>query len=517
MNAEPGAATDALRVSGGGVFSVASTELQRHGSLLGEVADELSWCAHRITAIDASGAMPSISMSAPGPAAGGPGGWLFEAHSAARRADCAVDEAASMLRAASVECSFLATALHLAANGYTVTESLVDGYLQAVAAEIGRSLGFLTSTLGVVLVPGVIGALTLGVAALGAGAFVNPRGARQVAGAARAWIEARKELLSDPRFVLLVRLSAMSADDFGLGLLRMPQPLPRMLGDEGWGILGVDTSAAAGMFVGGAVGALRETPVTVQPVRRRQSTVVAGWSARAERIPTGPAQVRVDRYVSPGQPNRFEVYLGGTLDASTMARDQPWDMTSNVAGVAGRSSGAYRAVTAALRDAGVTPDSPLVVSGYSQGGLVGARLAASGDYNVRGLFTLGAPVGQVPVPATTNWVALEHTDDLVPAVGGIFASGAAVRAQRQVFRSEQPDGRLALPAHQLDRYRATAELADGAADRRLTTAAVGFAETTVGTTRVESTWYQAKRVRPGETPAARRRPTPPSVRQPSVR
>lgn len=475
------AGADALLVSGGGVTSVVSAELFQHRARLAHAADGLMVCANRLVAIDA--------LVRP---AGDQYGSLLDS-APSRRAEVAIDDAQWALRMSAGKCMVLAVSLQLAADGYSRTEDLLERSAQSVAAQIGHSLGFLTSTLSMILLPGLVAALTLGTGALALAAIMDPGGVLRAVRGARNWLDERKEILSDPRFVQLVRLGAMSADDFGLGLLHVPEPVRSMLGDEGGGLLGLDTSAGTGMLLGSSFGALRETRVSVTPVRSRATPSATGWADRAARIPTGAAQVRVDRYIIPGQRDRFEVYIGGTADASAFAQSEPWDMTSNVAGVAGLSAGAYRAVTTALAAAGATADSPLMVSGYSQGGLIGARLAASGDHNVRGLFTLGAPAGQVPVPARVSWVALEHTDDLVPAVGGIFASPTAVLARREVFRGVRPDDRLALPAHQLNRYRASAALADESGDRRLQSAAGELSAFTAGAERAESTWFHAQR------------------------
>ena len=61
--------------------------------------------------------------------------------------------------------------------------------------------------------------------------------------------------------------------------------------------------------------------------------------------------------------------------------DEPWDLTSNVTGVAGLDAGSLRATELAMHDAGIRPDDEVQFVGFSQGGLVAARLAASGEWN----------------------------------------------------------------------------------------------------------------------------------------
>ena len=145
-------------------------------------------------------------------------------------------------------------------------------------------------------------------------------------------------------------------------------------------------------------------------------------------------------------------------------------MTSNVVGIAGAKAGSYRAAEAAMKLAGIRADSSVVFTGYSQGGLVAAQLAASGDYRTAGLFTLGAPAGQVAVPKAVPYVAIEHTEDIVPAVGGTWASSAPVLVRRSVFGGKPANSTLVFPAHQLSQYRASAALLDRSDDQRVAAA-----------------------------------------------
>jgi len=174
-------------------------------------------------------------------------------------------------------------------------------------------------------------------------------------------------------------------------------------------------------------------------------------------------------------------------------------MTSNMNAVAGREAGSYRAVTAAMASAGITPSSPVMFTGYSQGGLIAAELAASGDFDTRGLFTLGAPAAQVEVPTSIPWVALEHTDDIVPAVGGSWASADPVLVRRELFYGRPVSTEQMLPAHQLDGYRETAALVDASHETRVVSALAAFDSFGDGTTSADSTLYTG--VRDLRTPA----------------
>ena len=111
---------------------------------------------------------------------------------------------------------------------------------------------------GVVALPLLVpAALTAAGAFAGVWAF-TPESSRKKA--VNEWIRANKGLLSDPRFVSFVRLAVSSADDFGEGLVHLPEPLGQILGDGGLGILGVGSSAAVVVGVAGTAGVLKRRP-----------------------------------------------------------------------------------------------------------------------------------------------------------------------------------------------------------------------------------------------------------------
>lgn len=221
----------------------------------------------------------------------------------------------------------------------------------------------------------------------------------------------------------------------------------------------------------------------------------AGFADLADRIPTTAdgGQVRIERYGDSAHPS-WLVYIGGTLEWSPTGSTEPWDMTSNVAAVADQEAGSYRAVLQALQAAGVQPGDPVVPVAHSQGGLIAAELAARGDINAVGMVTFGAPAGQVAVPAEVPAIAVEHTDDIIPALGGTAADDdGRTYVRRQLFAAADVPVDEALPAHQLVGYRETAGLLDASAEPRL----VAFREqldVIVGTTPGEQSVWRAERI-----------------------
>lgn len=469
-----------LEISGGGSIAVASGELFEAADSVGRVATLLSECRHRALGVDRGLSLGELVTA--------------DAPVSALAAEKALDDAASALDRASHSAVRLHDALLLSAGAYGAVDGSLEEVSTRLAARVGNLFGLALPAIALLLLPSVIG---IGVSGAIGFAILTPQQRRGLAATLPGWFRKNSGALSDPRVVQLVRLAVMSADDVGGGVLRLPPDLVPMLGDEGIGVLGLGSSAGMIVAASHPAGALAETAVSV--TRLGRTTLVSpasGYADRASRVPEGAAQVRIERYRQRDKPDRFEVYIGGTRDFSPIPRTEPWDMTSNVDAIAGIDAGSTRVAREAMASAGVTASTPVIFTGYSQGGLVAADLAASGSFDTKGLYTLGAPAAQVAVPPSIPWVAIEHTDDLVPAVGGTWASADPVLVRRELFAGRPVDTSVAFPAHQLDAYRQTAALADGSGERRLVASVTGFESFGEGATSVESTLYRGRRVGP---------------------
>jgi pimeloyl-ACP methyl ester carboxylesterase len=192
------------------------------------------------------------------------------------------------------------------------------------------------------------------------------------------------------------------------------------------------------------------------------------------------------------------VYIAGTTDFGPNS-DEPFDMASNLAALADSDAGSYTATLDAMEQAGVQAGDPVHLFGHSQGGLVAARLAASGAFDTQSLVTFGSPSGQVPVPDSVLQVAVEHTEDLVPALGGAPLDGADGRdrtvVSRSVFDDAPPSAAESGSAHYMTEYEKTARLIDGSADPRL--AGLDEALAGIGTGAGVAQAFRAERVRSG--------------------
>ncbi|HEY5230187.1 MAG TPA: hypothetical protein VIJ11_04720, partial [Galbitalea sp.] len=226
----------------------------------------------------------------------------------------------------------------------------------------------------------------------------------QIGPALQDFLKVHGRILTNPLTVAAIRELSSDADGLGEGFMLVPPPVAAAL--QASGATGVSSSADSVVGVGRAVGLFEHSGVTVT----RTSSFEYGapptsLRARAESFPIPESdpngeQIRIDRYVQPGKPDRFDVYIAGTVTFDPVTGTEPFDLSSDLEGVGQQSPESYSAVVQAMHEAGIRADSPIVVNGYSQGGLLASMVAASGNYNVKGVVTFGAPSGQVHIPAS---------------------------------------------------------------------------------------------------------------------
>ncbi|MBS1673571.1 MAG: hypothetical protein JSS74_06365 [Actinobacteria bacterium] len=258
----------------------------------------------------------------------------------------------------------------------------------------------------------------------------------------------------------------------------------------------VDPRAGAALTAGGAA-ALGPGDVRVMrsdPAPGRVAGAPATLGEAVARVPSGRPQVRVEMYEFADGTRRAVAYVDGTRPDGGPA--EPWDMDSNIALYADRQdSDALKAVTAALRDAGVDERTPVDLVGYSQGGMLANVVAASGEFTVSGVFTVGSPV-EATLPEDVLSVAVRHTDDPVASLAGGGSpngtgSADSLTITRTVERGHGADPDV--PAHQLDRYRETVRLAEQSGDARMGAITQHFAGLREAA-RMTSTDYTAERI-----------------------
>jgi hypothetical protein len=228
------------------------------------------------------------------------------------------------------------------------------------------------------------------------------------------------------------------------------------------------------------------TPGVIAVERAEGSTVPTApvtMAERVNRIPRGDDRIRIERFVDETG-ERFEVYIGGT-DFTAMSND-PWWAGSNIDLLASGRSRSVIAVAEAMRLAGMTASTPVVLTGHSQGGAIALALAKTGSWNVDAVFTVGTPIGLVGDAPNVPTFHVEHPSDIVPALGGTPADAAGT-----VWLGIPSERQWGIDAHLWTTYRDTAARVDALAPADLTEIERAVARRGPGTVteyRVASSW-----------------------------
>ena len=477
-----------LVVSGGGSYAVASDALFADAQSLELVRNEMGWAAGALERIDRRVGEGLLRRA--------------DAPLSALDAERELDRGQQLVAAAGDRAAAIAFVLRASAEGYGAADAAAQRMAQGLAASLGYSIGLFLPLFAAVMAP----ALPTALAGLLVASLLVPGGPAAIPGGIGTWFGENNRLLTNPLTVALVRAGVMSIDDVVGGALGIPPAVVRALGDEGSGLVGLGTSAGLFTLLGARVGLLSETAVATRAaVQRDLASSPGGLAERIDRIPQRVhntegepvgEHIRIERYSAPGEADRFEVYITGTADFSPRAGVEPFDLTSDVGTMADLPAGAVRAVQQAMQQEGITADSPVQFTGYSQGGLIAVTLAASGDYNTQGVLAVGSPTAHIDVGGDFPVIEIEHTDDIVPAMGGLRAGNDAVLVEREAFAGRETPDQVAVPAHDRNEYRQTAELADRARSPQLVAARDALDTFTAGSTPVSSTTYVAERVQP---------------------
>jgi hypothetical protein len=423
----------------GGPVIVATDALLAHTERLGRLLRALAGDAASLDRLDALG-VGSLANTAEGPAAG-----------AALRSAAQLDAARGAVRAAAEVAERADTDLRQAISGYTAAEDEQHARALRLGSLLGILWGPVVRSLLILGLPAVLLARSAGVDA----DDLPLDGLKQ-------WFLHHPEVITDPGFVEGVRSTVMSVDDAAGSVIGLPPGTAEQLAAAS-GFTGVEAGAAITIAAARPWGLFRESPVSVERVATtHEAAPPAGSVERLARVPEGN-QVRIERYDAPGEQPRYVVYVGPTETFSPIATDEPWDLTSNVSGVAGMEAGSLRATELAMHDAGIRGGDEVQFIGFSQGGLVATRLAASHDWNATGLETYGAPAGGIVLPSGLAGMAIRNSDDFIPALAGPQLDHHLLQVERRAFEAGSPIPTAEpAPAHQREAYVATATVVDAA-------------------------------------------------------
>ncbi|MDE2387206.1 MAG: alpha/beta fold hydrolase, partial [Actinomycetales bacterium] len=157
-----------------------------------------------------------------------------------------------------------------------------------------------------------------------------------------------------------------------------------------------------------------------------------------------------------------------------------------------QTAASERAVLAALRSAKVGVGDQVLLVGHSQGGIVAANIAAKPhDFKVAGILTFGSPIAAAGIDPSVRVIALEHTNDPVPALDGapnsIRENWLTIREHQAIGFGESP-----VAVHDLKGYLETAGRFDASHSVRVQ-AAQDFVRDFAGRQLGRTEWFSAHR------------------------
>jgi len=367
---------------------------------------------------------------------------------------------------------------------------VVDGAEYAVQATLQRVSGHVAALIGMAGAPLLAAAAVplIGPAIVGAVGFaLLPEAEQQkLLALAERGLDELSRRAATPEGAAAVGWLANNIGSLALGAVGVPSHIAVALGEGGHDLINLESISilASGFAVAAGVSGVANVRVTPQPVpsaggaQSRQvpsaappayaQPVTAPTSVgdRIVRLPDGAgSQVRVETYPGENGP-RYEVYIAGTDPAATFGGVNPFDMAGNLALTAQLDASSLKAAVVALEQAGATADSEVVFTGHSQGALVAAHLAESGQYRTAGLVTVGGPISDVPITGDYPAIVIEHTDDFIPSATGDHSPlTRATVIETRSFPGGAPD--LFAP-HAAETYVPTARSVDSADDYSIT-------------------------------------------------
>ena len=158
-----------------------------------------------------------------------------------------------------------------------------------------------------------------------------------------------------------------------------------------------------------------------------------------------------------GDPPRYIVQIPSTQSWDPTAGATPNDLTSDTAAMMGRQTALASAVEAAMQKAGIKQTDPVMLEGFSLGGITAGAMAADPalHYNITHVVTAGAPISHFAIPSTVKVLSLEFNEDPVARLDG---SANPDRSNWTTVNENAPtlSGEASAPgilgAHNSDRY-----------------------------------------------------------------
>ncbi|WGW11957.1 hypothetical protein LWF01_18020 [Saxibacter everestensis] len=333
------------------------------------------------------------------------------------------------------ELVLLGTALGGAAHAYQLADIAVDESLRRIKTYVAYGFGVATRNAAIAVGAAGLGAAAspTGLAAIGLAVLAYRHGGRE---ALARWLSEHPDVKEDIAEAIADNSDVVAAIVGGLpgylnGLAGLPSPDTPWINEEPpWPDDSSSVAALIAALAHSGAGMLGETEVSVARTSSQVPEPARGpgslselYERVLEQSGPKPGQVRIEKIVQADGSSAWIVEIPATQDWSPTPGEYPTDLTTNVNGVAGNSSAMMRVVQEAIaRTPGLRPGDPILLAGFSQGGITAAGLAANADfrakYNVQAVFTVGAPVATMKIPPTIKVLSIEHANDIIPDLEG---------------------------------------------------------------------------------------------------
>lgn len=187
--------------------------------------------------------------------------------------------------------------------------------------------------------------------------------------------------------------------------------------------------AVGGLVAGGQLfGAFRdEGDFTVVPVDGRDygmhppDSVESIFEQQTD-VAAHDGQVQISTVTHPDGSVSHVVQIPGTQEWGPTRGDNPVDLTTNVNLMSTQDTVMRAQIAQAMRDAGIAPGDPVMLTGHSQGGIACAAMASDPafreEFNVTSIVTGGSPIARFDIPDDVSVLAIEHDQDPVPMLEG---------------------------------------------------------------------------------------------------
>jgi tRNA U34 2-thiouridine synthase MnmA/TrmU len=256
-------------------------------------------------------------------------------------------------------------------------------------------------------------------------------------------------------------------------------PLPTQLGNMSTAAVARRISGFSKIFNsmnGSSPVSVRHTATRTGAMKGTLAGITEGiWRGR-KLTESGTPTILVSK-VANGKKKSWVVQVPST--AKIIGGENPMDGITDIEAVAGSPNSVSNGVVKALKQAGAKKGDQVVMAGYSLGGIAAVATAVSASYrnaySPPSVITLGSPIASIPVPEDVRILALEHRQDIYPAIGGPANPRAVTHTTvtRDLARSSDPAERSAAfdeigtRAHNLKFYENTLKVVDKRTDQAL--------------------------------------------------